>query len=412
MSNLYSEQLIKMLLKPQLINYPGTLSSLQQESAAKADPLRDLKLMQATINQNNQAICSESTSLQQNQISPQSSLDQSCVSNLNSSPNANLAGNFNTAAKLDNQKAGGVVNTEKTKLETELSTDQLSQLTSTTVHSSGEKLAAGLVSPQGLVNQLTLLNQNQGPVNMQTNQWALQPQLESLLYVSQQTDLNPSDMTNTNVSLPSLDPDECMFYSSCHPYSGGILRSPGSLPVFGFQDSSAFPETNNLPLPSIGQDMWDNNNLKVQAEQLTSFSQQEPCNFNSISNSSSLRDLSDESNNQSGIYSCPNIDGSHGGSIVVDPSVSSTILDEFSTLKNVDFQNPSDCLVGNFSTSQDVQSQITSVSLGDSQAFSRQELQDNSGGTSSSNVDLDESLLQNNSSWQQVVPPVRTYTKV
>ncbi|PON70762.1 Auxin response factor [Parasponia andersonii] len=415
-SSLYSEQLMKMLLKPQLVNYPGTLSSLQQESAAaKADPLRDVKLMQAALNQKDQVICSESMSLQQNQVNPQSSLDQSCVSNLNASPNANLHGNFNTAAKLEKQNAGAVVSSEKAKSETELSPDQLSQLTTTTVHSSEDKLAAGLVNPQGLVNQLTLLNQiqNQGPVQLQTNQWALQPQLESLLYLSQQTDLNPSDMTNTNVSLPSLDPDECMFYPSCHPYPAGILRSPGSLPVFGFQDSSAFPETNNLPLPSMGQDMWDNSNLKVQAEQLTSFAQQEPCNFNSISNSSSLRDLSDESNNQSGIYSCPNIDGSNGGSMVVDPSVSSTILDEFSTLKNVDFQNPSDCLVGNFSTSQDVQSQITSASLGDSQAFSRQDIQDNSGGTSSSNVDLDDSsLLRNNNSWQQGVPPVRTYTKV
>ncbi|KAM6544387.1 hypothetical protein CsatB_008834 [Cannabis sativa] len=412
-SNLYSEQLIKMLLKPQLVNYPGTLSSLQQESAmAMADPIRDVKLMQTTLNQKDQVICSESSSLQQNEMNPpQSTLDQSGVSNMNSSSNGNLQKNFNTAVKHDNQKVGGVMDTEKTKLETELSTDQLSQLTSSsTVHSSDEKLANGPVSSQSMVNQLTQFNQNQSPVQLQANQWGMQPQLDSLIYLSQQNDLNPSDMNNTNVSLPSLDPDECMYYSSCHPYSSGILRSPGSLPVFGFQDSSAFPETHNLPLPSMGQDMWDNNNLKVQAEHLTSFPHQEPCNFNSLTHSSNLKDLSDESNNQSGIYGCPNIDGSNGGSLAVDPSASSAILDEFSTFKNVDFHNPSDCLVGNFSTSQDVQSQITTASLGDSQAFSRQ---DNSGGTSSSNVDLDEcSLLQNNNSWQQVVPPVRTYTKV
>ncbi|XP_062097832.1 auxin response factor 5 [Humulus lupulus] len=414
-SNLYSEQLIKMLLKPQLVNYPGTLSSLQQESAmAIADPMRDVKLMQTTLNQKDQVICSEGSSLQQNEMNPpQSTLDQSGVSNMNSSPNGNLHKNFNTAAKLDNQKVGRVINTEKTKVETELSTDQLSQLTSSTVHSSEEKLATGLVSSQSLVSQLTHFNQNQGPVQLQANQWGMQPQLDSLIYLSQQTDLNPSDMNNTNVSLPSLDPDECMYYSSCHPYSAGILRSPGSLPGFGFQDSSAFSEAHNLPLPSMGQDVWDNNNLKVQAEHLTSFAHQEPCNFSSLTNSSNIKDLSDESNNQSGIYGCPNIDGSNGVSLAVDPSASSTILDEFSTLKNVDFQNPSDCLVGNFSTSQDVQSQITTASLGDSQAFSRQDIQDNSGGTSSSNVDLDEcSLLQNNNSWQQVVPPVRTYTKV
>ncbi|KAL6328466.1 hypothetical protein AAG906_038341 [Vitis piasezkii] len=71
-----------------------------------------------------------------------------------------------------------------------------------------------------------------------------------------------------------------------------------------------------------------------------------------------------------------------------------------------------DCLVGNFSTSQDVQSQITSVSLADSQAFSRPDFPDNSGATLSSNMDFDESSLLHNSSWQQVTPPpMRTYTK-
>ncbi|KAG6704902.1 hypothetical protein I3843_07G150200 [Carya illinoinensis] len=120
----------------------------------------------------------------------------------------------------------------------------------------------------------------------------------------------------------------------------------------------------------------------------------------------------DESYNQSGIYSCPNIDVNNGGSAVVDPSVSSTIVDDLCMLKGTDFQNPPDYLIGNFSSGQDVQSQITSVSLGDSQAFSRKDLPDNSGGTSSSNIDFDEGSLLQHNSWQQVVPPVRTYTKV
>ncbi|KAG2698421.1 hypothetical protein I3760_07G150500 [Carya illinoinensis] len=120
----------------------------------------------------------------------------------------------------------------------------------------------------------------------------------------------------------------------------------------------------------------------------------------------------DESYNQSGIYSCPNIDVNNGGRAVVDPSVSSTIVDDLCMLKGTDFQNPPDYLIGNFSSGQDVQSQITSVSLGDSQAFSRKDLPDNSGGTSSSNIDFDEGSLLQHNSWQQVVPPVRTYTKV
>ncbi|CAL9005584.1 unnamed protein product [Prunus brigantina] len=128
--------------------------------------------------------------------------------------------------------------------------------------------------------------------------------------------------------------------------------------------------------------MWDNslNNCRLlpHVDQLTS-THGDPGSLNCISNSGSLRDFSDESNNQSGIYGCPHVDVGSGVSTVIDPSVSSTILDEFSTLKNADFHNPSDCLVGDQSSSQDLQSQFTSASLGNSQAFSRKDLAGNSG---------------------------------
>ncbi|GFP80656.1 auxin response factor 5 [Phtheirospermum japonicum] len=58
------------------------------------------------------------------------------------------------------------------------------------------------------------------------------------------------------------------------------------------------------------------------------------------------------------------------------------VFDNICNLKNADFQN----LVGNFCSNQDVQSQITSASLADSQNFSLQEYADNSGGASSSNI--------------------------
>ena len=76
---------------------------------------------------------------------------------------------------------------------------------------------------------------------------------------------------------------------------------------------------------------------------------------------------------------------------MVDPSTSSTILDEFCTMKDGEFQNPQDCMVGNLSSSQDVQSQITSASLAESHAYPLRDIPDNSGGTSSSHVDFDES---------------------
>ncbi|KAK4599953.1 hypothetical protein RGQ29_009846 [Quercus rubra] len=409
--NIYSEQLIKMLLKPQHMNHPGNFyPTVQQESATKVDPLRDMKIMQqGTTNQKFHLICSEGTP----PIQPQSGLDQPDAMNLNSSSKAMPPGKFSTLAECENRTLAGI-NTEKPIIEPEISTDELSQLTSTG-ECNEEKLVACPVT-QNLVNQPTFINQNQEPLQSQTSSWPMQPQLESLIYQPQQLDVPHSDCSNPNGFLPSLDPDEWKFYPSCQPL-GGMFRSPGPLSMFGLQDSSAlFPEAVNPALPPMGQEMWDNqlNNLRIlsQADQLTSFSQQDSRNLSCISNSSGLRDLSDESYNQSGIYSCANIDVNNGGSTAVDPSVSSTILDDLCTVKNTGFQNPSDCLVGNFSSSQDGQSQITSASLGDSQAFSRQELPDSSGGTSSSNVDFDEGSLLQNSSWPQVVPLVRTYTKV
>ncbi|KAI3757298.1 hypothetical protein L6452_04832 [Arctium lappa] len=115
------------------------------------------------------------------------------------------------------------------------------------------------------------------------------------------------------------------------------------------------------------------------------------------------------------VYSCLNFEGSNGGSTVVDPSVSSPGLDEFCALKTGDFQNPSDFIVHNsLGSSQDVQSQFTSSSLVDSQAYTAQELPDNSGGTSSSNGEFNDTGLVQNNSWHQVAPPprVRTYTKI
>ncbi|KAE8057220.1 hypothetical protein FH972_013927 [Carpinus fangiana] len=406
-SNMCSENLIKMLMKPQLMSHPGSfLSTLQQESATKLDPLQDVKTMHGTPHQKSQLISSEGTY----SIQPQSSLDQHDVINSNSSSKAILPGKLNYVPEFENRTLAGV-NTEKPSLEPEVSTDELSQLTSTG-DCNEEKPAACPVSLQNPVNQPTFINQNQDSLQPQTSSWPMQPQFESLIYHSQQLEVQQSDCSNLNGLLPSLDPDEWKFYPSCQPL-GGTYRSPGPLSVFGLQDPSAlFPEAVNPPLPSMGQEIWDHqlNNLNIlsQADQLTAFSHQDPCNI-----SNGLRDLSDESYNQSGVYGCPNVDVNNGGSGAVDPSVSSAILDDLCMVKNANFHNPSDYLVGNFSSCQDVQSQITTTtSLGDSQAFSRQDILDNSGGTSSSNADFDEGSLLQNSSWQPVVPPVRTFTKV
>ncbi|KAL0697957.1 hypothetical protein Bca4012_054079 [Brassica carinata] len=110
---------------------------------------------------------------------------------------------------------------------------------------------------------------------------------------------------------------------------------------------------------------------------------------------------------QQDLYGCQNMCMSNTtNSNILDP------LDDLCAIKETEFH----CLVGNNNSfTQDVQSQITSASFADSQAFSRQDNSGGTGGTSSSNVDFDDtSLLQNSKgSWQKLATPrVRTYTKV
>ncbi|GAV67848.1 AUX_IAA domain-containing protein/B3 domain-containing protein/Auxin_resp domain-containing protein [Cephalotus follicularis] len=409
-SNLCSEQLIRMVLKPHIVNHTGVIASaLQPITAAKDSTLEEVKTVHASINQKPELIGSENT-LVENQSYSQIGLARpdAIKSNL---PRTYMPGDLQSPNKFENQIPPGCI-AGNLKSEPVNSTDQLIQSTSFAKCNEG-KMAASSLKPQNLVNHLAFHKQNLGPLQMQTSLWPMQPQLDSSILPPQQFHLPKSDSTSLNGLLPFLDTDDwASQLSSCQP-NGGIYKSPGPLSMCGLQDTSAaFPEAINHSLTSVGQDMWDRQLSNVgflsQADQIPPFAQQEPCSLNS----SGIRDLSYESNNQSGVYSCVNFDVSNGRSTVIDPSVSSTILDEFCTLKDAEFQNPSDCLVGNFSSSQDVQSQITSASLADSQAFSRQDLADNSGGTSSSNVDFDESSLLQNCSWQHVAPRVRTYTKV
>ncbi|CAA0841189.1 Auxin response factor 5 [Striga hermonthica] len=160
--------------------------------------------------------------------------------------------------------------------------------------------------------------------------------------------------------------------------------------------------------PLVGQEPWDphvNGGIN-------------PDIFNFQYSSCDLKDLPVENNNnQSGdiLYGCLNLDGSNSGSTVIDLSVSSTVFEDFANMKGVDFQNPSDYLVSNMCSTQDVQSQITSAaSLADSHNFSIHEYAaDNSGGASSSNVDFeDNAILQQHCSWKKVTRRLRTYTKI
>lgn len=376
-SNLCSEQLIKMMLKP---------------SQTAAFPLpRDVDSKVAVPPQELITTASETVNQKQDQSSA-----------VSSSPEVDGVAKVESPAKAETQ----VSEAEKSKLDPEYKTGQgLMNHMPPVGECNGENLSTCLFNEHNNnISPSAILNQNQAPV-------VLQPNSSSAL---QTINVPQTDQNGLQGSSALINADEWMVNPAMAQSLAGLVRPQGSLPVHGMQDqSSSFIDPIAQILPSMGPDMWDpSGNLRYlsQVDQLSPLPEQDPSSLCCISNSVGVRDLSDESNNQSGIYSCFN-----GGGSMVDPSVSSAILDEFCSMKDVRFQNPSECMIRTFSSSQDVQSQITSASLVDTQPLSRHDFRDSSGVTSSSNVDFDDnSLLKNNCSWQQVapLPPMRTYTKV
>lgn len=427
-ANVAPERLIKMLLNPpQVANHSGVCApALPEVSPIKGSPMESVKSMQVSpISQPSQLNHSE-TPLLENQNYLQYCHDQSAAIN-SSFPKTNVCGNLCPPGKVENQMSVGAT-MEKLKPDPEHSTSQLTTAGECYAEKStscAEKSSLCAMNPQNSGNQLAMQNLNQ-QLRHQSSSWPMQSLIEPLIH-QQQIHAAQVDTACLNGSLPILDPEDWISNQSCMSLAGMYRPSGGPLSMLGLQDPPAvFPEVINPSLPLINQDAWDPqlNNLRFlsQAGQLIPSPQQDLCSYNSSGikapqdpcsyNTSGVKDLSDQSNDQSGIYGSLNIDASNDGGAVIDPSVSSAILDEFCTLKDADFQNPPDCLVGNFSASQDIQSQITSASLADSQAFSRQDFPDRSGGASSSNIELDNSNVLQNSSWQQVAGRVRTYTKV
>lgn len=370
---LCSSQLVNVLSKPQFLNQSGFLASNSlQESIVKGEPQQDIKALEAT-NHKPPSIKSE------NQLLHNSGNVQIC-------PVQSVTVN-STSVVSDNATSA--------KLNPEASVDQSAQLTSLGDNNEA-KHSVSLGNPQDVVatTQQPCVNSNIIQSQFQSGFCSLQ---------SQQTSVPQIDSTSPSGFVSVVDTDDWISYAS------------NSQSVFGMQDQSAMLPAAIPSLGTTGQEIWDQqwNDVKglSQLGELAHFPQLDPPpSLNCMSNSSSFRDLSVESNDQSGIYSCLN--ANNGGSSVLDPSVSNTILDEFCTYKDVEVPNNSDCLLGNLCSSQDVQSQITTASLMDSQAFSLQNYPDISAHTSSSNVDFDESSLLQNSSWQQVTPPIRTFTKV
>ncbi|KAH6789220.1 Transcriptional factor B3 family protein / auxin-responsive factor AUX/IAA-like protein [Perilla frutescens var. frutescens] len=392
-SSMWSEQLLKMLAKPHGMMTPGHIPYSMQEMKDVA--LQEPKsLMQSAIKQKPELIMQDVCP--QGESYSQSVIGQPTITN----PNILLAGKLTPPNNLGNLTSPGA-GPDSSKLEPVPSGNQSSQCRSEG-QLSEEKLSVKPVNPQNFNNDFMVTGQISGTMPFQTSPCGIDPsQVES---------------TNANALLQYSNQVDFSQYPMICPSPSASFRNPGCLSMFKKPDQSCTSSEGVYSMmPSVGQEIWDpqfsNPKCVSQANQLpVMLPHQDMSNLQY--SSTVLKDLSDDNHNQSDIYSCLNLDGSNSGSTVIDPSVSSTMLDDFSALKNIDFPNPSDYLVGNFCSTQDVQSQITSASLADSQTFSIQEYADNSGGASSSNVDFDDSNLLQQSSFQQVTPRFRTYTKI
>ncbi|KAI3978927.1 hypothetical protein MKX01_016102 [Papaver californicum] len=365
--------------------------------------------------QKSQFLSIDGTSLQ-NQNSCQNILDVPQVLKSNLLPQTHARENINPPFKVESQSSPKP-QSEKPETRPMVVSDQLNQPTSSSKCTEDKSVCS--MNSHNLINQM--LHPNQGMILPQTSQ-----HLEMNMLHQNQIDTLPFDASNATGLLPYpmnlsssqyLDNDDWMLHSG--QSLAGILRSPAPPSGCGLEDlPMLYPEMGNLAATSLGQETWapQLNYLRYlsQEQELTPCLQRLPTTLQGFSNSGvGLKDLSEDGKNQCEIYSGLHFESSNGGSTIIDPSVSSTAtaFDGIGPLGIEGFQS-SNCLVGNLSSNQDVQSQITTASMVDSQAFCLQELQDNSGGTSSSNIDLDDTSLLQSGSWQQISPPLRTYTKV
>ncbi|KAF3794883.1 Auxin response factor 5 [Nymphaea thermarum] len=133
---------------------------------------------------------------------------------------------------------------------------------------------------------------------------------------------------------------------------------------------------------------------------------QDTLNLQNISKCYSSKDVTEESN----IYGNNHLEVSNA-STLMDPYVSGLVMERFSSLKGDCLYNPSECLVGDYSSSQDLQSQVTSMGPSESQTFSAQEVPESFGRLPSCGAAARETGFLT-SSLQQGSPPFRTYTKV
>ncbi|VVA91927.1 unnamed protein product [Arabis nemorensis] len=359
-NNMASEQLMKMMMRPHNNqNATSFMSEMQQNVLmGHGGLLGDMKMHQPML-----------MSQKSEMVQPESKLSVNPSASNTSGQDQTLSQSMTAPAKPEQPTLSGS-SSGRVKHGHEQSMEQASQVTTVTV--CNEEKVNQLIQKPGGLSPL----QADDPC----------PDISQQMYPPQSDPIN---------GFSFLETDELTSQVSSFQSLAGSYKQPLML---SSPDSSAvvLPDSTNS---SLFHDVWDNQLNGLKFDQFSPLMQQD-------------------------LYACQNIcmSNSTNSNILDPPPLSNTVLDDFCAIKETDFQNhPSGCLVGNnnnnTSFAQDVQSQITSASFADSQPFSRQDFPDNSGGTgtSSSNVDFDESSLLQNSkgSWQKLATPrVRTYTKV
>lgn len=220
---------------------------------------------------------------------------------------------------------------------------------------------------------------------------------DSLFLSASENVISTSTDISSIVNPPTFDPIET-FQFSCTSDSGTPC-----LPTF-IQEFLSTPELNPLHDEQLAQGIPSSevHDLQVFDEATV---------LQSISNSCGRRDLSEESYNQSETFSNVQFEASTA-SMNISPCYPNKAIDGSNFMGSSKFHVLSQSLVGNLTSNQDLQSQITSTSLADSQMFSLQDIPDSCGGASSGSIDANEYSLNRGSRKQPSQQPLRTYTKV
>ncbi|KAJ6838183.1 auxin response factor 11 [Iris pallida] len=200
------------------------------------------------------------------------------------------------------------------------------------------------------------------------------------------------DISST-VNSEIINPFETFF--SCK----SDQRTPQFLPSY-IQEFSSTPELN--PAHEVVGSGILSSEIAVEEE----------TGLHKVSNSCGKRGLSDDKIYQSKTCSNPQFEISNGN-MFSSSCVSSTILEGFGMELESSFDVPSDDPFSNFTSHQDIQSQVTSASLGDPQLLYGHDIPDTSGGTSSGTMEINDcSFLDRRSMKQAGKQHLRTYTKV